>query len=179
MGTPFKIHHIDKVTTFHLTNSQSPHKEDIPILMDTDDFFEFVNGSTCWFIYTDKHNKHYVRRTLNEASGISHYLHWDVSGYRFTGVRSRFVVDHINGNSLDNRKINLRPLSRAVNAGKGKFKNDESFTFRGITVSYVKKNNGIYRAYRERKILFESINKNKVIYRINRLLEEEWNQNLK
>ena len=55
-------------------------------------------------------------------------MHWDIIGK----PRNKFETDHINGDRLDNRKINLRICTRSQNnMNKGIQKNNNS-GFKGV-----------------------------------------------
>lgn len=67
-----------------------------------------------WYIYTHGRSMiPYVRRAYRPIPGGPSrvvFLHREV-----TGAKSDEIVDHINGNSLDNRRCNLRILDRCGN----------------------------------------------------------------
>jgi len=54
-----------------------------------------------------------------------------------------FVVDHINGNSLDNRKCNLRICEQAQNLMNQRIRKDTTTGFKGVS----KRGENKYRAY--------------------------------
>lgn len=62
------------------------------------------------------------------------------------------MVDHINGNTLDNRRSNLRIVSRANNLQNSKLRSDSNCNYKGVSF---KKNHFIARI---------QINKNKRLY---------------
>jgi len=53
-----------------------------------------------------------------------------------TGCPAGFVVDHINGNGLDNRRSNLRICDHASNVQRG-FRTKASSGFRGVYPNHV------------------------------------------
>lgn len=69
-----------------------------------------------WFAWKDhKRDKWYAVRTMTIAEGGgTMYMHKFITGYKQT--------DHTNGNSLDNRKENLRQANNAQNAWNQKKK---------------------------------------------------------
>lgn len=76
-----------------------------------DDVFPFINKFS-W--YLDTHGRtRYARRYVQRINSrnITAYLHHCIAG-RPVG---RNVVDHINGNGLDNRRKNLRIVSIRMN----------------------------------------------------------------
>lgn len=71
------------------------------------------------------------------------YLHHLVMGFTFTSFDDG-VIDHINGNPLDNRKANLRKLSHADNSSH-RTKNSRSNT--GV-IGIARRTNGKYEYFR-------------------------------
>ena len=73
-------------------------------------------GGHCWFL--DKNG--YVQRQLGRRGEPLRklYLHREIMGLPPSGAQSADepVVDHINGDPLDNRRSNLRVVTRAQNA---------------------------------------------------------------
>lgn len=69
--------------------------------------------------------KGYAGRKIATISGkrVNSYMHWEVVGKPEKG----FEIDHINGDTLDNRKENLRLATHAQNKhNRGKLKNNTS-----------------------------------------------------
>lgn len=85
--------------------------------------------------YTDK--KNYVKLKSKQ------YLHHYVMNFTFTSFENG-VIDHINGNPLDNRKCNLRLLSHSDNSSH-RTKNSRCNT--GVP-GIAKRSNGRYEYFR-------------------------------
>ena len=66
--------------------------------------------------------KDYARAWIN---GRREYMH------RF--IMEGDLIDHINGNGLDNRKSNLRLADKSLNAINSKIRSDNSTGYRGVT----------------------------------------------
>lgn len=81
-----------------------------------DDLYELLNSLKWCAVYNKEIKNYYVRRTISKKNlpdGKSRpdALHWYVIGRPLKGL----VVDHINGNSLDNRRENLRIATTRMN----------------------------------------------------------------
>lgn len=76
-----------------------------PVQVD-DDFTSLFEGRM-WRIKAG----YVIWKTSRRGVGVVHYLHRVI-----TGVADGLFVDHINGDKLDNRRINLRIVTRDQNA---------------------------------------------------------------
>lgn len=100
---------------------------DLRAIVDDGDL-ERLYGYT-WNADVRKTGHIYAVRKLprNGASPKKVYMHHDVAG-KAAGM----VVDHINRNTLDNRKENLRLVSQQANVRNQKIRTDNKTGFRGV-----------------------------------------------
>ena len=102
-------------------------------IVDAEDYEKYCKWN--WYaIRLRKTNIFYaVRRGTNAEGKHTIYLHRQIIGEQFQ------EVDHVNRNTLDNRRINLRPCERGENqANRGKDKRNTS-GYKGV--SWSKSNN--------------------------------------
>jgi hypothetical protein len=98
-----------EITTMRITQKDGEQHE---VLVDTEDYYRVDKGGK-W--YVNKNNRsddlRYVFRKIKvNGKWTTESLH------RFiTNTPKGLVVDHINHNTLDNRKTNLKPCSHAEN----------------------------------------------------------------
>lgn len=81
------------------------NRDDLEVLVDEADF-EMLSAYR-WLVYPTRTGYEYAVAQVNGKRNHMHRL--------LCGVPGRFV-DHINGNTLDNRRENLRPVSPQENA---------------------------------------------------------------
>jgi hypothetical protein len=97
-----------------------------------DDFYEVIVNlgyryHACWNKPTQSF---YASRHARRENGrmYTHRLHWDIVGYPLEG----FAADHINGDTLDNRRENLRIVSHAQNNSNQRRRKDNRSGYRGV-----------------------------------------------
>ena len=98
-----------------------------------DDDFERINKFK-WYSHI---GKGYAARGKRKIDGKWKlwYLHWDIIGKPKDG----FVMDHINGNILDNRKENLRIVTPSQNKMNSKKYKIKTSSFKGVSWDKIKK----------------------------------------
>jgi hypothetical protein len=121
------------------------------VLIDTEDYQKIMDNGP-WYIKAD-HHKTYIAHSINETIGTKHtartvFLH----RYLMNPPKS-LQVDHINGETFDNRKCNLRICTHAENQrNKSKSKRNIS-GYKGVSFS---KTSGKWyaRIVKDRKIIY-------------------------
>jgi len=94
--------------------------------------FEAVVAAGPWFA-NGRTNLYAVHSTyINRVRGTM-LMHNFITGWKF--------VDHANGNSLDNRRQNLRPANTSTNGANSKIRSDNTSGFKGVSPRQ-----GIWRA---------------------------------
>uniref|UniRef100_A0A6M3KBR1 Putative HNH endonuclease n=1 Tax=viral metagenome TaxID=1070528 RepID=A0A6M3KBR1_9ZZZZ len=93
----------------------------VSALVDEDDYNRVSKYD--WNLYRFSEHKKYVQATV---SGRSVYLH------RFVLPHTLPRTDHINQNTLDNRKSNLRPATYSQNGANRKLNKNNASGFRGV-----------------------------------------------
>ena len=100
-----KVEHLEgDVTRVDVSTKTFPDKH---CLVDTTMYHKYMTKNK-WYAYKSKHSKnYYVYAKINNKRIALHRLIRDVP--------PELVTDHVNGNGLDNRIINLRAVSHEVN----------------------------------------------------------------
>lgn len=86
--------------------------------------------------------KWYVRIAKNTCYAVTNINKVTVQMHRFIMKPSKkFMIDHINGNGLDNRRINLRICTRSQNLmNSNKPKNAKTSKYKGVSLNKQSKN---------------------------------------
>lgn len=114
-------------------------KHNIYALIDSADFKK-VNKYNWYVFSTGKASKkQYVYTTINNKEWL--YLH----RYIMDAEKGK-EVDHKNGNTLDNRKSNLRICNRKQQARNTSVRKNSEIAYKGVSLSKDKKRNKKYRA---------------------------------
>lgn len=91
--------------------------------------------------YNNHTNSFYAKSEIRDENGIRHH----VSMHRLImNAKKGEIVDHINGNTMDDSRINLRIVTRCQNAQNHKM---SSLNTSGTTGVTYRKENGKWRAY--------------------------------
>jgi len=94
-------------------------------LVDDEDYERVVSAGK-WFVQRDR-NTFYAKRAYRRQDGKQSAirLHTFLTGWP--------LVDHRNGNGLDNRRANLREATHAQNAQNRRMRSDNRSGFRGVS----------------------------------------------
>lgn len=104
------------------------------LIDDTD--FKLISKYS-WTIHKKAHGVCYAQRTvIKRGKSGSVYMHRSVKR-----AQKGQIVDHINGNGMDNRRANLRLCSQAANLQRGRIRSSNTSGFRGVS-----KSNGKWKA---------------------------------
>lgn len=96
------------------------------VLIDEEDLHLLLDRK--WHVRANRSNR-YVQRNLTDGHG---YLGCESLHRLITGCEDGMVVDHINGNGLDNRRCNLRVCSHSENMQNRKMHRNNQSGYKGI-----------------------------------------------
>jgi hypothetical protein len=100
-----------------------------------DEDFDYLNQWK-WYASKDRYKFYAVRNiTISKGKQKSISMHRLISN----NINTKMHTDHLNGNGLDNRKINLRICTHSQNLMNSKLRKDSTSGFKGVT--YCKRNN--------------------------------------
>jgi hypothetical protein len=95
-------------------------------ILDPDDYYLFARFK--WCLSGNKNKCYAARGQIISPDNIKIvYLHRLI-----ISVPEGFLVDHINGDSLDNRRANLRPATRSQNQCNKRKRKNTSSQFKGV-----------------------------------------------
>ena len=150
MAKVINVRHLKTHTEFNLSN-----KPDLLCKIDTEDFYEFVEHRTHWYIHIAVERKNqvttrpYIRSIWKKGVGHLH-LHREVLSLgKFDGV---LVGDHITcAETLDNRRSNLRIVTPSESAEN---RDPWAYQYNGCSVSKFKVNGKTrFQAYRKKRYI--------------------------
>lgn len=76
--------------------------------------------------------KYAARGTRKNGKYTKHLMHRIIMGV----INKNIMVDHINGNTLDNRRENLRLVNRSENLQNSKIRSDSKNKYKGVRKQY-------------------------------------------
>lgn len=171
MAKPEIINQSECFVWFTLAN-----KPEYTCVMDKEDYFKFVHNSTHWCIHVSsrktRKNHAYIRATVWPSNKNVH-LHRFIM--RVGDYHKDSVIDHINRNTLDNRKSNLREVDIKTNVKNSEYRkmNAESIRYNGLVILPIKKNGAFvrYQVYDGKKYIVSNIDLEKCKARIDQYKE--------
>ena len=112
--------------------------EEIDIYFSKEDY-SLISNIRWTFKYDNKNNEPRIRATTGNHAGQ------DLSTILFNNsIDTNLFVDHINRNTLDNTRENLRLVNRSVNASNARARTESKTSIRGV--SFRKERPGIAKA---------------------------------
>lgn len=99
-------------------------------LVDDEDF-EYLSQVSWYWKRAARSENGYAQRT-QRIKGSSKQLHMDMHRIILVARKGQ-IVDHINGNSLDNRRSNLRFCNLKQNAQNSKLPNTNTSGYKGVS----------------------------------------------
>lgn len=99
-----------------------------------DKYYEYLNTYiwyACIYHIQDTIPKYRVKRYRKNNKNNSIYLHREIMELEGYSIKNK-LIDHINGNSLDNRIKNLRIANYSQNASNSKLRNNNTSGYKGV-----------------------------------------------
>lgn len=174
MAKPIIIDQVNGITFFYLGKYFK-----FILKMDTVDYLKYVKDTTCW--YMKRNNKSKAREIFYAAkceykTNKTIYLHWMMC----KRLSPDDVIDHKNRDELDNRRLNLRSVSIAVNVSNSTLHNrkyGKSIRYKGFVIVKIKAGGKEkYQCYTpDRKYIAGGLDLEYVKIKIDNHLEEKTN----
>lgn len=82
-----------------------------------------------WHVSKNSNNDYYARRRYSNKLLNMHRIIMKLAGFNING----FIIDHINGNTLDNRIENLRLANKSQNTINSKISKHNTSGFKGVS----------------------------------------------
>lgn len=128
------VHNGNGTTTVDVSTDKHP---EVYTLVNTEDFYKYMTQAGWWAITYKEGGDTYVQGSYQ---GVQCSIHQLITG---SNLKKGGVTDHINGNTLDNRRHNLRATDIQGNSKNRRVPSNNTSGYQGISSLP----NGKYRAY--------------------------------
>ncbi|MHA1558840.1 MAG: hypothetical protein ACTSXG_03445 [Alphaproteobacteria bacterium] len=135
MGAPIIIYEDDEEVVFNL-----PNKKEYECRMDLDQFNRLIRYTTCWYIHDGSRGK-YIRKNYWPEQKQGH-LHREVLELGKFDIDCRVI--HLNRKTLDNRKQNLKEVTREEFLNHSRASGEGRIVYRNLSIHKTAKDG--YRA---------------------------------
>lgn len=124
------------LTQKHVTNTNTVVKNYLEEVINYIHNNAFINNNTITIgkikvEINSSHRLYYPTTTILGRSIAIHHIAW--YAYHGTPLKPGNIIDHINGNTHDNRKENLREISKSENAQNTKTRVDNKLGIKGVS----------------------------------------------